>query len=213
VNETLEPDPEFTHHLEWQLRTELRRRGRFSEATTRVSGRSRSLPHGLLRLSALVLLSVLLGGAGMAAVGHYQGRNGRELAEARATLQLKLSQSREQLAGEDLARTEARYSNGLVDEEALLAVRFRLATHQTEVARRTLDVEEVRGSGRAPEDGLAAPLVGGRDYVLLRLEHSLREAADGLDLAQRHLQRVGARVANGVAGALRDKLRERDKSE
>ena len=198
MNETLEPDPDFIAHLEWQLRSAFRRRARFGETQAQVPGARRGVARRLVRSGALVLLPLLLGGMGMAAVDHYQGRDERAFAEARAALQLTLSRRRAALAADDLVQTEARFSNGLVEARALAAARSRMATQRFMVERRVLDQEEVRASGRAPQDGLAAPRVGGRDFVLLRLDVSLREASERLDEARDRVELTRARVERGV---------------
>ena len=55
-----EPDPDFTRFLEWQTRTEVRRRARFAVPP-------RSLPHlpRWARVAALVCLSLFAGGSGI----------------------------------------------------------------------------------------------------------------------------------------------------
>ena len=62
------PDPAFVDHLEWQLRSALRRRDRFAEPA------GRSVKRGL-RTVVLVAVSLLTGAAG--GHGHPGGRRGR----------------------------------------------------------------------------------------------------------------------------------------
>lgn len=158
-----EPDPRFVEHLEWQLRTAARRQGRFARPVP-------SLPVRALRTAALVLVS-LLGGAGVVmAADHLQDQDRRERLVARLEVEVRMAELRHRHAVERLQHTARLVERGLVAEPELAREELRRVEADVEWFVRVLDLEEVRATGREPCHELAAPLVGGRDLVRMRLE-------------------------------------------
>ncbi|MGD8360410.1 MAG: hypothetical protein PVJ04_03190, partial [Gemmatimonadota bacterium] len=58
MSQNHQPDPEFVSHLEWQVRTALRREERFAQPVQSRSG-------GRMKIVTLVLVSALFGAGGV----------------------------------------------------------------------------------------------------------------------------------------------------
>jgi len=165
-----EPDPQFAEHLEWQIRTELRRSDRFARPAH---------PPYLRRLgvAALALLSLSAGAGGVMAAEHMQAaqeraaaQRQRELLLLRAGVLEEMSASRVEIAGRQLARIEQMHASGVASDETVASARVDCEQAQREQRRRQLDREEIEAGGVEPSDDLLAPLVDGRDFVAERLE-------------------------------------------
>jgi multidrug resistance efflux pump len=96
---------------------------------------------------------------------------------------------------------ERRVRVGVEPEDALLPAR--IALHEAESRMRTLrlEEEEVRATGREPDDELSAPLVGGRDFVTERLDLQRGRARERLARADREWTRIQGLVRTGIVSA------------
>lgn len=160
-----EPDEQFVDKLEWQIAGEVRRRNR---ATTQAHPMWR-----WARVAALVLISMSLGAAAVAATYQIEESWRRELLVAGLEVRIELARQRLTLAGQEVQRTERQVAAGALSEATLTRVRMDVANSRTHLQRMELDLEEVRISGREPRDDIAAPLVGGRDFVSERIQLQL----------------------------------------
>ncbi len=198
MNTLHEPDPEFARHLEWQLRTELRRQMAFNESDSPAKEGVRRFAGRFARAAALVVVSLTLGGAGVLAAEHYQDQAHRELVEARARVRLDLAHRRNEFLAEALREAEVHVAGGVASERELLEARARLSAEHFETQRLELDLAEVQVSGVEPRNEISALLVGGRDYVSARLDLTARETSEELEQARRELDRGSSLVEAGV---------------
>ena len=79
-----EPDSQFVEHLEWQIRSSLRRRDRFALP----------VPSGALRVArtaALVLLSLMGGAGAVVAAERIQDSRERELLLAQTSIEVDMA--------------------------------------------------------------------------------------------------------------------------
>jgi hypothetical protein len=196
-----EPDPEYLEHLEWQLRTEVRRRERFPQpAASTTMGRRSAL--------GLAAASFLLGTVGTLAAQRIPGpvRVGEEPTVTAAGGEAVDSVTPDPL----LMPAPARSALAELEEE------------QHERALLRIDERETTASGRPPRDDLSAPVVGERDFVHERLElvraRAMTGVVDAVELASRFREldteeadtarwKVELKVAN--TRALVDKLDKR----
>lgn len=200
-----EPDPGFVQHLEWQLRTALRRRARFAPVEPRAAP-----PAGRrLRMVALALLSLTAGAAGVVAseqiVDARRTTRERELLLARADVEVASAERREQLLAERHERARLLGEAGVVSASELRDVELALREARVERERRALEREEIVAAGRAPDPGLGAPLVDGRDFASEHLELELRAAEARRAAREQDLARLAALAEHGrVSRAERD---------
>jgi hypothetical protein len=161
------PDPVFLEHLEWQLRTELRREARFapSKAASPVWKRART--------AALVAASLVLGGATVVAAERVQQSREAEILAAKASVRIEAQRSRAELAEKRLAETTARAAAGITTQAEVQRAELAHALESLVLQRAQVDLTEVQLSGREPRDELDAPLVGGQDFVAERLQLDL----------------------------------------
>lgn len=185
-----EPDPKFLERLEWQLASELRR--------SRKAGGAPRRGTRVLKTAGLVLGSIALGAAGMGASQQLSEGWRKELLETRLAVQLQLAQTRLQTQLEIVGRTRQQVEQGLREELELAAAELHIAQAEADVKTTELDLEEVRSSGREPQDDLSARLVDGRDFVSERLRVHMDLASQHLDFVRRQADRARQRVEAGV---------------
>jgi len=187
MKENHQADPEFVSHLEWQVRTALRREQRFARPVQSRSG-------GRMKIATLVLVSALLGAGGVV-VNRQQ-----ELLLAEVQGNLRLAGMEMDLLMSQYEEVEKRYQDGLVPREAILNARLALLRAEARLQRLQLDEEEILATGQEPQDELSAPLVGGRDLVTERLELDRSVAMEELTVAQAQLSTIQERYPSGLVG-------------
>ena len=180
---THEPTQKFVSNLEWQLRTSLTRTNRFSEPVRSRSG-------GRMNVVVLVLASVLLGAGGVVVKDEVQEARAQEVVIAKVDAELKLARLELDFLMRRLQEIEGQYQVGVVGDEPLLSARTEVSEAEGRVARLQLDLEEVRISGREPQNGLSAPLLDGEDFVSQRLALEVSAAQERIQLAQIRLGRI-----------------------
>src|SRR5688500_7131150 len=149
----LEPDPAFLDHLEWQLRTELRREARFAPREVAPAWRR-------LKTAALIAASLALGGATVVAAERVQQSREAEILAAQAQVRIDLQRSRSELAAKRLADASMRVGAGIATQAELERAEQVQTSELARLRRLALDLAEVELSGREPRDELDAPLVG-----------------------------------------------------
>ena len=82
---------------------------------------------------------------------------------------LRLAGLQLQIARNQLEEVERMHEVGVVEEQALLESRVQARQAEAEYMKLSLDVEEIRVSGKEPQNEMSAPLVDGRDFVAERL--------------------------------------------
>lgn len=179
---TTRPDPAFVEHLEWQVRTALRRRERFARPAGAPLAR-------VARTAALCLFCVVVGAG--AVVGAEQLRDDRERAlhVTRARLELEMAELRLARADAERSRLEAAFAAAIVSTADVEEARARAARLARDAERERLELLETELTGRPANDDLAAPRVGGRDFVAERLQLKL----DALEVQRTRATSAAAR--------------------
>jgi hypothetical protein len=180
MTDSHQPDPEFVARLEWQVQTAARRRDRFS----RPVGRS---PVRVVQLSALIMISVFCGAAGVMATDQIQDSKKKEFLLVQTQTQVALASLQMKVYQVRLEEIRKQYQAQLVTEEALKAAEQNVREAEVEIKQLRLNLEEIRISGREPGTEITDPLVGDRDFVSERIRLMY-------DIAQSHLSAVEARL-------------------
>jgi len=194
MTDSHEPSGQFVSHLEWQLRTAMSRRDRFSRPTSPLGSRA-------LRLAALILISAFLGGAGVTGSKMVEDSRARDYFLSRIDLQLELAEAQQELMRGRADQVAEQYENLLVGQDALAVARQSLKAAETEYARLTLDREEIVLRGQEPLQSLSAPLVNGRDFVTARLDLQISLVEDQVRLTTARAARAAALVEEGLVNA------------
>jgi hypothetical protein len=183
MSEQHEPTEEFVSNLEWQLRTTLTRGNRFS-------GPVRSRSGGRMNVVVLVLASALLGAGGVVVKDEVQESKAQEVLEAKVDAELKMAALELDFLERRLQEIGTQYQVGLIGEEPFLSARAEVSEAEGRVVRLQLDLEEVRVSGKEPQNQMSAPLFDGRDFVSERLALEVSAAQARVRLAQLRLGRI-----------------------
>ncbi len=197
MNEDHTPDPDFVNRLEWELESTLRRQGALNGTSSAI----RLLRPRLGTTLALVVVSMLVGGAGTHAVTHRVDKQAAALYVARGEALVEIARTRLDHFGRELAKTQARVEQGLVNEREArgMAVAFSQAESETEF--RELGLTETLITGKEPNDALSAPLVDGRDFVTQRLAVQRRPIQRQLDFVADRARRHEELAEAGLASA------------
>jgi len=187
-----DPDPAFLDHLEWQLRTELRREARFK-------AREVAPVWKRVKMAALVAASLTLGGATVVAAERVQQSREAELLAAQTRVRIELQRSRADLAEKRLAEASSRVEAGIATQAEIGRAEAARALEQMRLRRLQLDLSELELSGREPRNEIDAPLVAGQDFVTERMQLELEAAHAQLAEVQRARQWVERMVAGGFA--------------
>jgi hypothetical protein len=192
ANDTL--DPEFTARLEWQVRTALRRTSRFARPT-----RGAWRVAKLAKSAAIVVVALTAGASATLALQRVQESHAAQLRGHIASLELARAEARQTRRAETLKRIDGAIARGMESMGARAEAELAAARGAGDVRRRKLDLEETTAGGRAPDDTLAAPRVGGRDFVGERLAVDLADCDSALRMARSDGKRVQQLVDAGAA--------------
>jgi multidrug resistance efflux pump len=187
-------DPEFTARLEWQVRTALRRTSRFARPA-----RGAWRVAKLAKSATIVVVALTAGASATLAIQRVQESRSAQLHGHIASLELARAETRQMRRAETLKRIDAAVARGRESTGARAEAELAAARSAGDVRRRKLDLEETTAGGRAPDDTLAAPRVGGRDFVGERLAVDLSECGSALLMAQSDGKRVQQLVDAGAA--------------
>ena len=196
MQNTHEPSDEFVERLEWQVGREVRRRNRAADAP---QWTPRLRMKAVVAVLSLMLLSMGIGAAVVAAAYEAQGNERRDQLAASFELRVQLARQRLALAKEQLLMAERRVSTGTASKLVLAEGGFEVAEAEAQLKSMELQLEEVRITGREPRSEISSPLVTGRDFVSqrLRIEMSVPETA--VELERARLRETETRFQVGMA--------------
>ena len=186
-----EPDQRFIEKLEWQLSGELRRRNR--------SGAPERRGVRMLKIVALVAVSIGLGAGAMGASHQFQESWRKELLETRLAVQLEIAQHRVEAYQETVEQVREEVQQGLRESRDLEQEELQVAQAQSIADFMELTLEEIRESGREPLGEVSSPLVGGRDFASERILMQMRVARLNLDALLKVVERTRSDTASGMA--------------
>jgi hypothetical protein len=196
MNEFKNADDDFVRGLEWQLRTEVRRRQRFAGL------KKRSSAFGVARNAAVIILCAATGFAAAMTVEHFENAGRKELLRVRAETALEILQARQKVVGEIVNDISQQASRGMVEHAQLAEGEFQSQMVGFEIDRARLDLEEVELTGRSPDDKLYAPLVERSDFVTARLQVDLLAARARTRFIEIEMKRVEELVGDGLVDAV-----------
>ncbi len=197
MNQDHTPDPEFVNHLEWELKSTLRRQGT-------LNGTSSGARPTRLRLGATVALaavSMMIGGAGTHAVARSIDSRSASLLIARGEAIVEIAQMRLEPVVREYAKMQTLMEQRTVTEREFKQVEMQYVQAKSEVEVGELELAETRLSGKSPNGNLSAPLVGGRDFVSERMNARRLPIQLRLQLAIDQTDRYCELMEAGVASA------------
>ena len=186
-----EPDPRFQENLEWQLSGELRRLNR--------SGGNHRLSIRVLKVAALMLVSIGVGAGAMRASHQLQESWKKELLETRLAVQLEIAQHRVQVQSEAIEQIREDVRLGLRQPLELEQEEFQIAQAESMADLMQLILEEIRQSGQEPLGQLSSPLVGDRDFVSERIQLQMQVARRNLESMQDLAEKMRSDTQTGTA--------------
>jgi hypothetical protein len=191
-----QPRPEFVDRLEWRLGSEVRRRHRPVGTRGWLSG---SRVRVAVALTTLVIVSMTIGGAVVAMALQSENSERRDLLVRGLAQRVELASERVALAERVVKAAETRFAVGLALPHTVAESRVKLVEAQAQLRSLQLQVEEVRLTGREPQDEISAPLVSGRDFVTQRLLAEMSGPVATLEMEQARLREIQGRVEIGTA--------------
>ena len=190
------PHDAFIDRLEAQITSEVRQRNRQMDAP---GWPMRSRLKLAVAAIGLALVSMGVGGAVVAAAYQAQSDEQRDLLAARYYLSLDVAKSRLEIQSAELRTTERRVAAGMASNDELREARVKVALAGVSVKWMQSFVDEVRLTGREPQDGLSASLVSGRDFVTERLNATAEGTKVSLDVEMARMRDAQTKVEIGVA--------------
>ncbi len=172
------PDPDFVNLLEWELKSIMRRQ----ESVNGASTTRRSVWPRLGTTLAIMVVSMLAGGAGTHAVTTSTGNQTAQLYIARGEALLEIAQTRLEHFARELVATQSLVEQGVVHERESRQIEALLVQGEAETEIRQLELTETLITGKEPNAALSAPLVGGTDFVTLRMAALRRPMQRRLEL-------------------------------
>jgi hypothetical protein len=182
------PKKDFVHRLEEQLTADFRRQERFQNHRQRLK-----IPR-YLGVIILILSSMMAGVVIIKAAEQIKDSWKRELALAQVETALQIKEARLKVVKEIFDSVKEQKAKGLVGDEQLLNVKVAKDHMDLELARAKIDFQEVKATGRAPQNELFAPLVAGEDFVSHRLQLDKKRADLEVELLRKQM---GVQIEQG----------------
>lgn len=192
------PHDEFVARLEARIGREVRRR---NSLAPRVGWLSPVRLRSAAGVAALVVISMAIGGAVVAAAYEAQAGERRDALSTAYAERADLARQRFDLARQTLRNAEQQVSIGLGNQDAVLDALGKVADADAQVKIIALDIEEIHLAAREPLDVVSSPLVSGRDFVTERWKIQMTVPQAVLETERTRLQGAERRVAVGVATA------------
>jgi hypothetical protein len=193
------PDPRFAAHLEWQLRTELRRAGRFPEPVASAPGAGRAA-----RVVATLLAAMAIGACGVLAAQEIRRSRAADLLVLQYQVRFEIARLREEAARAGVAELMKANEQGLVSPQEVYAAEERRVALAQEASVLGLDAIEAGHTGVEPDRRVSAALVAGRDLVTERLDQELSALGFRKSAAAERVKQLDA--LREAAGATEDEL-------
>jgi len=186
-----EPTPEFVSRLEWQVRSTLSRRDRFSQPTRRPAQQ-------IVKMAALVMVSIFLGAAGVVAADQVQDSRTRVMLLQQLDLEMRVTGVQLQFLRTRVAEMQELRDTGQADKDILGHALLAMRRAELRYARLQIDREEIELTGKEPQQTISAPLVGDRDFVTERHDLELAVAASERELAREQVEDARRLFAAGM---------------
>jgi len=190
-----EPHDAFIDRLESQIVSEVRQRNRHVDAP---GWPMRSRLKLAVAAIGLALVSMGVGGAVVAAAYQAQSNELRDQFATRYAMSLDIAKSRLELVTKELHTTEGKAAVGMASHDELREARVKVAMAGISVKWAQSWLDEVRLTGREPQEGLSSPLVSGRDFVSERLNATAEGTKVSLDAETARMRDTQTKVEVGV---------------
>ncbi len=199
-----EPTSEFVEKLEWEIGREVRRRNRSAQAPRPAfpfQWMPQSRGKAAFAVMGLMLVSMGLGAAAVAAAYQVQGKQSRDVLISGLERRADLAREAVKLATQKQLEIESQVHFGLANQENLLDGRAKVADADALLKSLESQIEEVRITGREPASEITSPLVSGRDFVSerFRIEMSAPQAA--LEFEKLRLRDTERQASMGLANS------------
>lgn len=99
---------------------------------------------------------------------------------------------------EALGLTREQVEQGVCGDRDLVYFELQIAQAEADATIRELELEEVRRSGKEPQDALSSPLVDGRDFVSERIQAHREVAFRHLAVVRRDVELNQRRAESGL---------------
>ena len=149
-------------------------------------------------IAGVVIVSMIAGGAVVAATYQAQSNEQRETLAAGFERRLDLAKLAMKMVEETVKADQVRMDVGLKSPQDLMDSRIKLASAQAQVKSIELQLAEVRLTGREPLQEISAPVVSGRDFVSERLRVDLSVPEAALEFEKARLKDTQTRVEIGT---------------
>ncbi len=143
-----------------------------------------------MKLVAVILVSAMFGAGGVVVRDEVQEGKTQEILLAQVEMEIQLAELQVQAMRSDLDDLQRQVAGGMVEDEALVGGQAAFREAAIHLNRLQLDREEIRLTGREPQDMVSAPLVHGRDFVTERLDLEAQVVEEQIHLAEWDLARV-----------------------
>jgi hypothetical protein len=194
------PDPKFAAHLEWQLRTALRRESRFAEPVAdAVGGASRAWR--VARIAAALVGAIVIGAGGVLAAQEIGRSRSAELLAVQYQIRFEIAGLRAKAAQEEIEELMQLQQRGQIPAHELYAVEERRVALAEEASVLGLDAIEVGYTGQEPDRRLSAARVADRDLVTERLDQRVAALKFRRSAADRRVEELQQLHAAGVIPA------------
>lgn len=191
-----EPSERFIERLGQEIGVEVRRRN--LQPSPALWWKASGLKTAAVA-AALVVVSMAVGGAMVAAAYQNESREQREALASLYERKVQLAQLQMEAARQQLQAAERRVAVGLENNNAAMEQRQGMIEAEAQLRIAKLNLEEVRMTGREPRDEVSAPPTPNRDFVQERLMAGMLVTQAALDAAKRRMQDAQRRVSIGLA--------------
>lgn len=194
------PHDEFVDRLEAKIGRDVRRRNALaSPGAGPGSGLvARWSLKTALALATLVIVSMAIGGAVVAAAYEVQQSELRDQVASGYERRATLARERLALAEQQLKTAESQMSVGLGTQEPVLDARVKIAEAQSALKVLELQLEEIKMTSREPGMEVSSPLVSGRDFVTERWKIEMTVPTTAAEVERLRLKSLEQRVELGV---------------
>lgn len=176
-NNMYRPTDEFRESLEWAVLRRYRQNAR--DRAHHPARASR-----LAKVAAIVIVSASIGATAGFASAQIGQNSARDSLLAAARADAMLAKTRFDIAKAEADDVSVKVRSGAGSDESLAAAIADLRDMEAGWNATALNIQEISASGQAPRDDLAAPLVGGRDYVKQRIALQLSATQARLNAAE-----------------------------
>lgn len=191
-----EPRPEFIQRLQERVTIEAHRRQQ--PLVPRYRWMPQSPLAAMATLAAVVAVSMVAGGAVVAARYQAETQQQRDMLAATYQRRIELEQKKLDVAKAQWQEVQRRVQTGQSPQLDSIEAESQVRAAELQVHVAQLQLEEVRLTGKEPNDAVSAPVIAGRDFVRERWNVQVETIASSLDVAKATLAAAQKRFNVGL---------------